>query len=196
MRKHAQRAVHPRLRLVRSFAPVERLQPPAHPAKRLVRRIRAVRLHVRPQELHAPARVDHANLRLVQFKFQFVAQELPRLRYDAPKLLLGRSDHIRIVDVASVMPALELALHEVVERAEVDVAEELRREVADRQTASWPRVEERLLLRQQLPFVPVADDPAVRHRIEHADGFQKVVDQGPIQFTDGAGRRPYHATPR
>ena len=82
------------------------------------------------------------------------------------------------------MAALELALHEVVEHAEVDVAEQLRREVANRQTASGLRVEERLLLRQQLPFVPVADDATVRHWIEHADGFEKVVHQRPIHQRD------------
>lgn len=62
------------------------------------------------------------------------------------------------------MPAFQFPFHELVKLVEIDIAKQLRSEIADGQTATFGTVEQALAVRQSLPVGARANDTTALSR--------------------------------
>ena len=93
------------------------------------------------------------------------------------KPFLVGTDHIEVVHITAIMSAFQLALHELVKDIEIDIAEQLRSQVADGQAAAFRRVEQTFVERQPFPIRLLPLHPATYSWIKQDNGLGKILDE-------------------
>ncbi len=157
--------------------PVQDCQLALHPLQRMAADIHAPGLDERAEELHAMAGRNDPRFPLVEPEAQLAVQEIPCKGLHAREPLLVRAHHETVVHVPAVVPAVEAAFHVVVEHAQIDVAEELRREVADGHPAVLPAVEQALVTGQHVPVAGAAFHHAALGGVEQNDFPREILHE-------------------
>lgn len=117
------------------------------------------------EELHPLHRPLEADLSRVQLQVKLFEQERPDGLDQRERLPAGMGNEIEIVHIASVVPRFQLPLHELVQRIEIHVREQLARQVPDGQPAPRRTVEQGLRRGQPVPILARAAYVATHGRI-------------------------------
>ena len=88
---------------------------------------------------------------------------------------------IEIIDIASVVPAPQVAFHEAVHLIQQNVAEQLRGYVAYRQPHILRGVEQALRGRESVPVRLLSQHDAVAHRVAEKNHPYQIVDQPSVE---------------
>ncbi len=150
----------------------------------LDRRLRGItpeRLDVSPQECDAVIVGLQDDLLGMDRQMQLRLQELLQPHDQRFEILPVGMDDIKIVDVTPVMPAMQLALDELVEMIHEDVAEQLRGDVADGQSDVLGGVEQALRRRQTVPVGGTSQDVTSFGGIAEQNDFDQIVDQFAVE---------------
>lgn len=97
-------------------------------------RIAPVWLYISAQETGAPRIVLQADLVRMQLQLQFFAEKPSDLRHQFLQMVPAFVYDVEIVDITSVMFAAQAPLHVLVQSPQINVAEKLRGQIADRQS--------------------------------------------------------------
>lgn len=93
-------------------------------------------------------------------------------------------DDVEIVHIAPVMAALQGPFHVFVQHIEVNIAEKLRSQVADRQADTGRRFQQAFGGRQPVPFRKRADDAAIFDRVAQQNRADQEIHQVAIEPYD------------
>lgn len=108
---------------------------------------------------------------------EFFTEKILDWRNEGLKELLALMDEDEIVHISPVVAYFEGFLDELVERMEVEIGENLAREVADGETDSRRSEEEALVPRESLPIRPFSLDDAILGRIVGYDGSHEETER-------------------
>ena len=123
----------------------------------------------------------------VERQGQFLLEERPDGRNETAQALFRVAHYVEVVDIPSVVAALQRPLAVLVQYIEVDGAEELAGDVPDGQSAAASGVEEALVFGKALPVIGRALDAAALCGVV-VDRFpQQVVDRRPFGPAVGSG---------
>ena len=117
----------------------------------------------------------------MQRKSQFVLEKVPDDGYQSQQAKPVVADYEEIVHIAAVVSFAQRALDEIVQLGKVDVAEQLRSQVADRQPAPFRRVKQAFRGRQPFPLAASTPDVTVVRRIVENDFARQVADQTVVE---------------
>ena len=157
--------------------------PPFHPAHgksqcphRPLHRIVAVRFEACTQKRHSVRMsLQHDFIRM-QRQMQFVVQKIAQQGDQTFQADSARIDNEKIVHIPPVMFAPQGTFDEVVESIQVDIAEKLRSQIADRKSYARRRFQQTFRWRQVVPSLAVAADLAIAGRVLEKDGTQQKSD--------------------
>lgn len=152
-------------------------------------RIAPVGLHIGAQETGASRIVLQADL--VRMQLQFFVEKPPDLRHQFLQMVPAFVYDVEIIDITSVMFAAQVPLHVLVQSPQINVAEKLRGQIADRQSYTFRCLPQAFRRRQPDSVRLSAPDFAVLHRVAEYDPMQQKIHQIHIQLllpTD-SGRR-------
>ena len=96
----------------------------------------AVRKNDRSEKRHATLHRDNLYLPIIQVEVQPAVQEIRNKRNCIDQPLTGIIDDEEIIDISPVMVEAEVSLDVLVQFVEIHVAEKLRREITDGETAA------------------------------------------------------------
>ena len=113
----------------------------------------------------------------MQHQAQFIFQEIADDGHQLHQLGFVGADNVEVVDIAAIMFHPQGPFDEVVEFRQVNVAEKLRRQVADGQAAAVGRVEQALRAGQSDPLALRAAHFAVLGRVVEHDFAGQIAHQ-------------------
>ena len=94
------------------------------------------------QKLYPMVYIADTSLAIVQGQAEILQQEFSYLGYKITQPVPVARHDIEVIHIATVMLALHLTLHPLVEDVHIDVGEKLRGKVANRQTTAGRRIEQ------------------------------------------------------
>lgn len=116
--------------------------------------------------------------RQVQFRRQIIAQA----RNQSTKIIPARMDDVEIIYITPVMTTFQCSLRIFVQHIEMDIAEQLRCQIADRQSHARRRFQQALGRRQIVPVRQRSDYAAVLDRIAEQNRTQQEIRQFIIEI--------------
>ena len=155
--------------------PVQGCQFPLHPLQRMAADIDAPGFDECAEKLHAVTGRNDPRLPLVKLQAQFARQEIPGKGLHTHEPFPVRAHHETVVHVPAIVLAVEAAFHVVVKDAQIDIAEELRGEVADGQPAVFSAVEQAFVAGQRVPVAGAAFHQAVLGGVEQDDFSREIL---------------------
>ena len=135
------------------------------------------RLQIGSKKLHTVEHVANAYLAIMQFQFQMVFQKIRDLRNCRAKETDVGTDKVKIIDIAAIVPTAQIALDEIVEFPQIDIAQQLTRQVADGQSAAFWTAKEAFFSRKIPPSVTIAVYATSQSRVEQNDFTRKIFHE-------------------
>lgn len=150
-------------------------------------RIASVRSYIRPQKCRPFGVMLQYDLVGMQRQVQFDTQKFTQPRNKFAQIIATGVDDIEIVDITPVMPAPQHAFYELIQLVEIDVAEQLRGQVADRKSDARRCFQQAFRRRQPVPIRQRADYPTVLHRVAEQRRANQEIDQLHVEMLYPAG---------